>query len=33
MNNIILMEKENTFNDIGECIKTGHRMHQEGPSG
>jgi hypothetical protein len=24
MDNIILLEKENEFNHMGECIKTGH---------
>jgi hypothetical protein len=24
MKNIILLEKENAFNHMGECIKTGH---------
>jgi hypothetical protein len=24
MNNIILLKKEDTFNHMGECIKTGH---------
>ena len=24
MNNIILLEKENIFNHMGECIKMGH---------
>jgi hypothetical protein len=28
MDNIVLLEKENVFNQMEECIKTGHLGHE-----